>query len=167
MRSRSYSLVCQKLNMVSRNRLDVASMTTNLLRHYSDQATRFVSIQLIEGDQKYISPRKGFSCAYRIQQGGESCSQYAKRQIQKRGLLNAIALVGRRFQACKAAGLTLQSRAYSVGNQRYLIGTIRGKYIVAKADGGDCATACSGCVEVTACCYYCSGDNPDNRDTSF
>lgn len=116
----------------------------------------------MKGIKNIFRQGKEFSCAYRIQQGGESCSQYAKRQIQKRGLLKAIPLVGRRFQACKSAGLTLQSRAYSVGNQRYLIGTIRGKYIVTKADGGDCATACSACVEVTACCYYISGDNPDN-----
>jgi len=145
----------------------VAISTTNILSHYFDKGSRFVSIQLIEIYQKYISPNKGFSCAYRIYQRGESCSQYAKRQIRKQGLLKALPLIRSRFQDCKVASLTQQNRGYSVGYQQDLFGHIQGKYMIVPKADADCGSVCLGCADVVACCSVCTGNNSTNdRDLS-
>jgi putative component of membrane protein insertase Oxa1/YidC/SpoIIIJ protein YidD len=78
---------------------------------YSDVGIRKFAVQLINGYQKYISPRKGFSCAYRKLLGGDSCSQYAKHIVAERGLLEAIPAMRIRFQGCKQASLTLRSHS--------------------------------------------------------
>jgi putative component of membrane protein insertase Oxa1/YidC/SpoIIIJ protein YidD len=64
---------------------------------------------LIDLYQRYISPRKGFCCAYRVRhRRRDSCSQYAKRAIAKLGLLPGVRLLGRRFDKCATACKTLR-----------------------------------------------------------
>lgn len=75
-----------------------------------DTFTRSTAATLIGGYQKYLSPHKGFSCAHRVWHRGESCSEYAKRTIVERGLMDAIPLVRERFQECKVANERLQQR---------------------------------------------------------
>ena len=59
---------------------------------------------LIDLYQRYISPRKGFCCAYRVRhRRRDSCSQYAKRAITKLGVLPGVRLLGRRFDKCANA----------------------------------------------------------------
>jgi putative component of membrane protein insertase Oxa1/YidC/SpoIIIJ protein YidD len=60
--------------------------------------------------QKYLSPHKGFSCAYRIQSRGSSCSQYCKEMILERGPIGAISPVRQRFQDCKQAANRIQAQ---------------------------------------------------------
>lgn len=50
--------------------------------------------------QRYLSPVKGFSCAYRVLTGGDSCSAYGYRAIARHGLLLGTGLLRRRLQAC-------------------------------------------------------------------
>ncbi|HEY9829813.1 MAG TPA: membrane protein insertion efficiency factor YidD [Stenomitos sp.] len=69
-----------------------------------------IAISLIAGYQKHISPQKGFSCAHRLVQGGESCSQYIKRLIAQEGLVEAIRASRQRFQACREANEILKAR---------------------------------------------------------
>lgn len=75
-----------------------------------DLFTRRTTANLITVYQKQISPHKGFSCAHRVLQGGESCSQFVKHAILTHGLGDAIPLIRQRFQACKAANQTLMAR---------------------------------------------------------
>ena len=59
-----------------------------------------VALALIRGYQRYLSPRKGFSCAYRVHAGGHSCSAFGHRAISRRGLLLGLVLLRRRLARC-------------------------------------------------------------------
>ncbi len=72
-----------------------------------------IAVALISGYQQYISPRKGFSCAYRILHGDESCSHYIKRMFIEQDFSRAIAAAGQRFKACKEANQILKLQAVS------------------------------------------------------
>ena len=50
--------------------------------------------------QRHLSPRKGFSCAYRIVTGGASCSAHGYRVIQRHGLSLGLPLLRRRLARC-------------------------------------------------------------------
>lgn len=52
--------------------------------------------------QRYLSPRKGFVCAFRFHTGRDGCSAYGKRVIERHGLRVGLVLLGRRLDACKA-----------------------------------------------------------------
>jgi putative component of membrane protein insertase Oxa1/YidC/SpoIIIJ protein YidD len=69
---------------------------------------RQAAASLINIYQRYISPRKGFSCAHRILHQGESCSQYTKQIILSHGPKDGLGLIRQRFRDCKAAHLTLR-----------------------------------------------------------
>ena len=57
--------------------------------------------------QTYVSPRKGFRCAYSVAHGGTGCSGYAKHAIRDHGLWSAIPKIRQRFRDCKSAHATL------------------------------------------------------------
>jgi len=60
-------------------------------------------IQMIIFYQKYISPHKGYCCAYRAYSGNASCSEYAKIAIKKNGFIKAIPSIKKQFLKCKIA----------------------------------------------------------------
>ncbi|NJK99772.1 MAG: membrane protein insertion efficiency factor YidD [Spirulinaceae cyanobacterium SM2_1_0] len=62
-----------------------------------------LAIAAIQGYQRYLSPHKGFRCAYRVCYGGESGSGYVLWQIRDRGLRDAIRPSRQRFAACRVA----------------------------------------------------------------
>ena len=66
---------------------------------------------LITQYQRHLSPRKGFSCAYRIRHGRDSCSGFGKRAIVRTGVLQGIALLRRRFRRCHVASQRLDYEA--------------------------------------------------------
>jgi len=53
--------------------------------------------------QQYISPNKGFRCAYAIRHGGTGCSGYVKHAIRDQGLWHALPDIRQRFRDCRAA----------------------------------------------------------------
>jgi putative component of membrane protein insertase Oxa1/YidC/SpoIIIJ protein YidD len=57
----------------------------------------------IRAYQRYLSPRKGFSCALRHATGGRSCSSYGYRAIARCGLRKGWRLLRRRLDACGRA----------------------------------------------------------------
>jgi putative component of membrane protein insertase Oxa1/YidC/SpoIIIJ protein YidD len=67
------------------------------------------AITAIGAYQKYISPKKGFSCAHRLLYGGESCSQYIKRMVVEHGLKSSIPIARLRFAECKVANVILRA----------------------------------------------------------
>ncbi len=74
-----------------------------------DSGIRQIACTSIAGYQKFISPRKGFSCAHRLLYGGESCSQYVKRMVAQKGLAAAIETSRQRFHACREANQILKA----------------------------------------------------------
>jgi putative component of membrane protein insertase Oxa1/YidC/SpoIIIJ protein YidD len=57
----------------------------------------------IEAYRRYISPHKGYVCAYHAATGRSSCSRYAQQAIGRRGLLDGLLLLRRRFERCALA----------------------------------------------------------------
>jgi uncharacterized protein len=53
--------------------------------------------------QSYISPRKGFSCAYRVHTGHASCSHLGARVIRRYGVLCGFKLLRQRMAKCGVA----------------------------------------------------------------
>jgi putative component of membrane protein insertase Oxa1/YidC/SpoIIIJ protein YidD len=76
---------------------------------------RKIVIDSITAYQTYISPRKGFSCAHRILNGGESCSMYIKHLLGEESLMSAMQLSRQRFKTCAAASQTLKTTSGSSG----------------------------------------------------
>lgn len=63
----------------------------------------FAVIHCIRFYQKYLSPRKGFSCAYSVLYRCESCSEYFRKTVKIYGLKKAIFLFQKRLEECKLA----------------------------------------------------------------
>jgi uncharacterized protein len=63
---------------------------------------RALALRLIAFYKRVISPRKGFSCAYRVHTGGASCSTFAHHAIARHGVAVGWLLLRRRFRKCGA-----------------------------------------------------------------
>jgi len=59
-----------------------------------------ISIKLY---QKYISPHKGYCCAYKVHHDDMSCSEYAKLTIEEVGIFRSVSKILNRFRECKVA----------------------------------------------------------------
>lgn len=62
----------------------------------------------IGGYQRWLSPRKGWGCAYRLAHGGPGCSGFAQLAIREHGALPALPLIRLRFRQCHEAALLLR-----------------------------------------------------------
>ena len=62
-----------------------------------------IALFAIKAYQRYISPHKGFCCAYRAHTGYSSCSTLGYRAIRRYGVLPGIAVLQQRFKRCSAA----------------------------------------------------------------
>ena len=60
-------------------------------------------LAMIMAYQKYISPKKGFSCAYRLRYGGSGCSGVGLRLIRRYGVFSGCFLLRKRLARCKFA----------------------------------------------------------------
>ncbi len=74
-----------------------------------DGSARGAAITCITAYQTHVSPYKGFSCAYRVAYGGESCSAFVKRTIEEQGIGPAISLAQQRFALCRLAAQELRA----------------------------------------------------------
>jgi putative component of membrane protein insertase Oxa1/YidC/SpoIIIJ protein YidD len=88
-------------------------------------------IYLIDLYQRYVSPHKGFSCAYRVLHRRRSCSEYIKRALARYGPVAAVALAKRRFAACRLAAERIHAPAEDRDRERR------------RPDGGYCPLDCS------------------------
>ena len=59
-----------------------------------------LALRAIRAYQRYLSPHKGFRCAYRCATGRDGCSGYGYRVIGRFGLLAGVALLRRRLRLC-------------------------------------------------------------------
>lgn len=61
--------------------------------------------------QVWLSPYKGFCCAYRHRTGRCSCSEYARRLVLRRGPLALLQGLPRQFARCRQAYAAIQAEA--------------------------------------------------------
>lgn len=59
-------------------------------------------LALIRLYQRHLSPRKGFSCAYRVHTGRASCSALGYRAVRRHGAFKGLALTRERTRRCGA-----------------------------------------------------------------
>lgn len=86
------------------------------MRHDFKAQQSPVNALLIQGIvlyQRYVSPRKGWRCAYSVLHGGPGCSGAVKYAIQTHGWHGARPLARQRFRECKLAAQTLRAQADS------------------------------------------------------
>jgi len=86
----------------------------------------------IAGYRRWLSPREGHACAWRLVHGGTGCSGHAKAAIRDHGLIAALPLICARFAACAEASAVLRQRA----------GKKDAKRKRHWADGCDCSPSC-------------------------
>ncbi len=58
-------------------------------------------IYLIDLYQKYLSPYKGYCCAYKVYHDDISCSEFTKNSIKNLGFFQATSIIKERFKDCK------------------------------------------------------------------
>lgn len=98
--------------------------------------------------QRYVSPRKGFCCAYRVRhRRRDSCSQYARRAIGKLGVLTGVCLLRRRFDKCHYAKRVLdyQTPRREEAKKRPAAGN------GSSCSSSDCASGCDPGVPADVC----------------
>lgn len=61
------------------------------------------ALQSIALYKRYLSPYKGFSCAYRVHTGCASCSSLGYRAIRRFGLARGLRILDQRLQRCAIA----------------------------------------------------------------
>ncbi len=73
---------------------------------------RPLSVAAIRGYQRFLSPYKGYHCAYgAYYQGGASCSEYGRRSIERFGLVEGGLMLRARFDECAFAASRLRAVA--------------------------------------------------------
>ncbi len=72
---------------------------------------RYLAIAIISVYQRYISPYKGFRCAYRYATGRSSCSEYARRITLRIGVVALWKALPKQFARCRLAYERLMSTA--------------------------------------------------------
>ena len=76
---------------------------------------KFIALGGIELYQRYISPYKGYRCAYGVHCGGPSCSDYGKQVISEEGVVVGTVRLFHRFQECREAGMLVRNNPVRAG----------------------------------------------------
>jgi len=79
----------------------------------ADAAAGWLILGLITVYRRWISPFKGFSCAYRVGRGRMSCSAYGQRVVRRFGLVKGRALLRRRLAACASAARIMKAKRHA------------------------------------------------------
>ena len=79
---------------------------------------RTAALFAIKAYQRYVSPYKGFCCAYRAHTGRQSCSALGYRAIRRYGFLRGIAVLDGRFTRCAVANERRVSGTRALHSQR-------------------------------------------------
>jgi len=69
-----------------------------------------LALAVIGGYRRYVSPHKGFCCAYRVHSGKRSCSAYAQAIVKRLGAFALRTAMPRQFERCKVAFAALQKK---------------------------------------------------------
>ena len=90
--------------------------------------------------QRYLSPYKGYHCAYHVHTGCATCSRLGFRAIRRYGVVAGIALLRERLERC---GIAYRRYAFARLPQRMQRGFIDGCDI--PCDGDCLSLPCDGC----------------------
>lgn len=80
---------------------------------------RRVALAAIRFYQRYISPYKGFRCAYRVHTGCASCSVLGYRAIRRHGVVAGLSLLRKRTQRCGVAHREMVSTTRRTFRKQY------------------------------------------------
>jgi putative component of membrane protein insertase Oxa1/YidC/SpoIIIJ protein YidD len=64
---------------------------------------RSLALLVIRAYQRFVSPYKGFCCAYKVHTGRASCSALGYRAIRRHGVLSGLVILRRRTSLCGIA----------------------------------------------------------------
>jgi len=70
-----------------------------------------LALLLISGYQQFISPHKGWHCAYAALHRGASCAAYGKEAIARHGVIVGTCLLWERFDQCRQAAAVLAANS--------------------------------------------------------
>ena len=79
-----------------------------------DGATGTAAVAAIGAYQRYVSPHKGFGCAWRAHTGGPSCSAWGRRVMGRFGWVMGWALLMRQFRRCQQAAAALRGQSLAM-----------------------------------------------------
>ncbi len=123
----------------------------------------WLALVLIRGYQRWLSPYKGFHCAYRVYHGGaEGCSGYGMRVIRRYGVFAGYRLLQRRLWCCSVAAEQLrEAQQTRLRMARAQAGFCDG--IDPGCDGPDCDISdwLSGCAPDS--CDWSSEEDPQPK----
>lgn len=92
-------------SLSDKNNVSLSSITS-----YVSSLTKMIVVFLISFYQRFLSPLKGFSCAYRVYHDSPSCSAYVKQVFLEQDFKVAIAMANQRFGECEEANRLLQAQ---------------------------------------------------------
>jgi len=96
---------------------------------------RALAVAAIHGYRRFLSPRKGFRCAFGVHTGRGSCSGVGLRAFRRAGVLRGFGLLRRQFDRCTMAAADLRE----AGVYRRLRPPA--------AQRGDCDVGCDSCPD--------------------
>ncbi len=109
---------------------------------------RRLLLLLIRIYQAYLSPYKGFRCAYHARTGRRSCSAFGFTAIDRHGVIVGLLLLRRRFCKCARAadlaGVRNRLRAHQAGHCDLPVGDCNFGHGCHASDALDCLS-CDGC----------------------
>jgi putative component of membrane protein insertase Oxa1/YidC/SpoIIIJ protein YidD len=73
-----------------------------------DHTLAGISLIALDLYRRFVSPYKGYACAYRLRFGGESCSGFARRILATEGWSAGQRAVRNRLRECHMASLALR-----------------------------------------------------------
>jgi uncharacterized protein YndB with AHSA1/START domain/putative component of membrane protein insertase Oxa1/YidC/SpoIIIJ protein YidD len=105
-------------------------------------APRGLAVLLIEAYQRFVSPYKGFACAYRVHTGCASCSKLGLRAVRRYGVWQGLGVLQARFERCGEAYRQRLAQGHSRRLQRGVL----------DCGGADCSPGDScDCFDVGDC----------------
>lgn len=124
---------------------------------------KLLALNTIKIYQKFISPYKGFSCAYKVATNEISCSVYGKKVIKRFGLLTGAKLLNRRFHDCSWCNEQLKNKRKIKENTQSTL--YRFSYLHSK-QGGFIDSDCGECDTIDFSTCDCSTSLPESCNTS-
>ena len=126
--------------------------------------TAAFAVSAIDVYQQFLSPYKGFRCAHRVRHGRLSCSQFAKRLIQKVGLLRFAPLFRRRLERCGKARSARAGMTPPVEHQRGRDDSRKKRDSVWDGCDPSCDPGCGDAPDISGCAAPDVGAGLDGCD---
>lgn len=114
---------------------------------------QFLALYLIRFYQRFISPYKGFSCAYRVHTGKASCSQLGYRAIRRHGLFGGLQVLRCRLACCSEVYHAHHEPRHAGNSSRtpQPVGTLRAQAGFVDCGGCDALPCDSGGCDIASC----------------